>query len=166
MLWALTVLWLGLGLQFAAGWQKYIPSLKPLGLNMLVNNTCLQPEKFLHLCDQNAYIDSRESRHPHDEHQQACVRSTMLHQPCLCKLAAEIGQSFSFTYVLLLFQACQHHSLRLVCATVHIGFSEDSVHHLSLRYQIHTIAPYHHSVDHIPHRKLLNFARMKLWSNV
>ncbi len=39
-------------------------SLKPLGLNILVNNNCLQPEKAMIIADHSAHIDTRERGKP------------------------------------------------------------------------------------------------------
>ena len=48
-------------MQFASGnWDKHMGSLKPLGLNILLNNNCLQPEKALMIADHSAHIDTRE----------------------------------------------------------------------------------------------------------
>ena len=81
------------GLQFAnQQWGQYVESLKPIGFNLLVNNTCKRPEMTLQIADHSAHIDVRERGLTHNGLTLSCFRSTTLKHPCMCRLAFTMGE--------------------------------------------------------------------------
>ena len=82
------------GLRFAnPDWHSHLASLKPIGLNLLLNNLCRNTSYSREFGTHLAAVDLRSRGRPNNQMLLSRFRSATAPRRCLCRVAREIGFS-------------------------------------------------------------------------
>eukprot|EP00052_Salpingoeca_macrocollata_P027102 m.255804 g.255804 ORF g.255804 m.255804 type:complete len:1368 (+) comp22695_c0_seq14:45-4148(+) len=124
-------------------WDEHLSSMKPLGLNILLNSLCVHADNGKSFVDHLAFLDNIVRGGITNEYTQAAFRSNTQPPVCLCKLAMDIGFTSTSLASFTLRQATVTIAPVLRNATESLGGSKESdVKRVTLHTARHVPLPY------------------------